>query len=213
MLINDVIFIAKGIFLTLEITACSLFIGLFLAIILSILRFIGYLNLAINIFISVMRGTPLILQLSLFYFAFPSLTGIKLDVFFTAIITFGLNSSAYIAEILRSGIENIPKGQFEAAESLHIPFYNKWKDIILPQVFRNVLPALINEFISLLKETAIISTIGAMDIMRRAQIISATEFTYFAPLMVAGLYYYILVFAIERLSKRIENKNKYVKHN
>ncbi len=88
----------------------------------------------------------------------------------------------------------MPKGQFEAAASLHIPAWYMWKDIILPQVVKNALPALINETIALLKETALISTIGGMDLMRNAQSVSAEHFTYFLPLCIAGFYYYMLVY-------------------
>jgi polar amino acid transport system permease protein len=126
-------------------------------------------------------------------------------------MAFGLNSSAYIAEILRAGIENIPKGQFEAAQTLEIPCYYMWKDIILPQVIKNILPAMVSEVIALLKETALIATIGGMDIMRSAQTIAAEQFTYFIPLCIAGAYYYALVLIIEYVGKIAEKWMGYVK--
>jgi polar amino acid transport system permease protein len=157
-------------------------------------------------YISILRGTPLILQLALIYFSLPGLIGIQLGVMASGIVAFGLNSSAYMAEVFRAGIESIPKGQFEAAQTLRIPYYFMWKDIILPQALKNILPAMTNEAISLLKETALITTIGGMDIMRSAQTLSAEQFTYFMPLCIAGLYYYILVLIIEFIGKKLEKR-------
>lgn len=126
----------------------------------------------------------------------------KLSIITAGILTFGLNSSAYVAEILRSGIESLPKGQCEAARTLEIPGFYMWKDIILPQVIKNILPAMVSEVITLLKETALITTIGGVDIMRTAQILAAEKFTYFMPLCIAGVYYYSLVLLVEYLGKK-----------
>jgi polar amino acid transport system permease protein len=142
----------------------------------------------------------------LIYFSAPTLTGLHLSILAAGIITFGLNSSAYFAEILRAGIESLPKGQFEAASTLHIPAYYLWKDIILPQVLKNIFPAVVNEVISLLKETALISTIGGMDLMRNAESLGAEQFIYFMPLCIAGGYYYGLVLLIETFGKKIEQR-------
>ncbi|CDZ77979.1 Arginine transport system permease protein ArtQ [Legionella massiliensis] len=205
---QNLTYIGQGTVLTLELMAGGMLIGLILGTILAVLRHKGFAKTVINRFISIMRGTPLILQLSFIYFAAPALIGLKANILVAGILTFGLNSSAYIAEILRSGIENLPKGQFEAAKTLQIPSFYLWKDIILPQVIRNILPALINEMIALLKETALISTIGGMDLMRKAQSIAAEQFSYFLPLCIAGCYYYGLVLLIEQLGKKIEKRGQ-----
>lgn len=202
-LIQNILVIGNGIVLTLKLLAGGLLIGLMLGTTLAIVRHQGYAQCIINRFISVMRGTPVILQLSFIYFALPGLTGIRPDILLAGVLTFGLNSSAYMAEIIRAGIEQLPKGQFEAANSLQIPTFYLWKDIILPQVIKNILPALINETIALAKETALISTIGGMDLMRKAQSIAAEQFTYFVPLCIAGAYYYALVLFIEYWGKKI----------
>ncbi len=207
-LIKSIIFIGQGITLTLELMFGGIIIGLILGTLLSIARHMKIASLLIRSFISVIRGTPLLLQLSLLYFTLPSLFSFKCDLLTVGIIAFGINSSAYVAEILRSGIESLPKGQFEAAQTLQIPRWLMWKDIILPQVVHNVLPSLVNEFIALLKETAIISTLGGMDIMRRAQSVAAEQFTYFIPICIAGIYYYLLIFCIEQISIKIEKKVK-----
>lgn len=201
-LIADLLIVGKGITLTLELLGGGVLIGFVLGLILSICYYKNRAKLMISSFISVMRGTPLILQLSLIYFAIPTLTGITPSISIAGIIAFGLNSAAYFAEILKSGIQSIPKGQFEVAKTLQIPNFYLWKDIILPQVIKVISPALINEVIALLKETALISTIGGMDLMRQAQSLAAERFTYFLPLMIAAAYYYVLVIIIELLSKQ-----------
>jgi polar amino acid transport system permease protein len=186
-------------------------IGLILGVLLSVLRYCNVCRALVNGWVSVVRGTPLILQLSIIYFVAPRVIGVRLDVLSAGIISFGLNSSAYVAEILRSGIESLPKGQFEAARTLGIPNFYMWKDIILPQVILNIFPALVNEVIALLKETTLISIIGGMDVMRRSQIIAAEQFEYFMPLCIAGAYYYCLVLFIEFIGRRIERRMAYDK--
>ena len=207
---QSVLFVGKGLALTLQLLAGGVLIGFMLGTIWAICRYQSIGRGTINRFISVMRGTPLLLQLSLIYFSAPTLTGLHLNILVAGIITFGLNSSAYFAEILRAGIESLPKGQFEAAATLHIPTQYVWKDIILPQVFKNIFPAIVNEVIALLKETALISTIGGMDLMRNAESLAAEQFTYFMPLCIAGGYYYGLVLLIETIGKYIEKRGNYV---
>jgi polar amino acid transport system permease protein len=206
---QNITFIGSGIALTLGLTFGSLLIGLVIGTLLAILRQVRGLRFIINRYISIARGTPLLLQLSFFYFAIPGIFGVTLSILTAGIISFGFNSSAYIAEIFRSGIEALPKGQFEAAQTLRIPTWLMWKDIILPQVIRNVFPALINEMIALLKETALISTIGGMDLMRRAQSVASEQFSYFGPLCIAGAFYYLTILLIEFAGKQVEKRNRY----
>lgn len=205
-IIEQIITIGKGAFITLELLFGSFSLGLVLAIFIAVLRYQGIAVWILDKFVSVLRGTPLILQLSFMHFVLPSLVGIKFSIITTGIITFGINSSAYVAEILRGGIESLPKGQFEASKTLYIPKYYMWKDIILPQVITNVLPTLINELIALLKETAIISVIGGMDIMRQSDLIAAEKFDYFMPLCIAGVYYYVFVLIIEFFGRKLESR-------
>lgn len=209
-LIQNLLFIGKGIGLTLELLAGGLLIGIILGTFWAICRYQGLAASLLKRIISIIRGTPLILQLGLIYFSAHNVTGLSPSILSAGIIAFGLNSSAYFAEILRAGIDSLPKGQFEAAVSLQIPKYFMWKDIILPQVFKAIFPAIVNEMIALLKETALISTIGGMDLMRSAQSLAAEQFTYFMPLCIAGAYYYGLVLLIESLGKKIEKRTFYV---
>lgn len=207
---SSIRYISGGIIVTLEYTLISVCLGLFLGSLLSLCKLSH--NKALQIFassyISIFRGTPLLIQLSLIYFAIPTVIHYKLSVFEAGIIAFSLNSAAYIAEIIRAGIESIDKGQFEAAKALGVPYYNMIKDIIFPQAIKNILPALVNEVVNLLKETAIISVIGGADLMARAQIVVAEKYSYFIPLLIASAYYYILVEILSYLAKILERKLK-----
>lgn len=208
-LISYVLFIGSGVTVSLGLLIGGLLLGLTLGITLSVLRYKKIGASVINALISIVRGTPLILQLSFVYFSAPTLIGMRLNILTAGILTFGFNSSAYIAEIVRAGIQSLPKGQFEAAKTLEIPSFYMWKDIILPQVIKNILPTMVGEVIALLKETALIATIGGMDIMRMAQMLAAEQFTYFMPLCIAGVYYYGLVLLIEFAGKKIEQGNSH----
>ena len=206
--IEQFLYVGKGLFFTLQLLVLSLCLGGVAGFILSFLRFTKRFHRPIAIFVSVIRGTPLILQLSIVFYSIPRLTGWQMDFLSAGLFAFGLNSSAYISEIFRSGLESLPKGQFEAAQTLHIPVFYMWRDIIIPQMIRRVCPALTSEVINLLKETALISSIGGIDIMRRAQLLAASQFTHFLPLCIAALYYYVLVLCIEYGGKIMENRLK-----
>jgi polar amino acid transport system permease protein len=206
--------IGAGLTVTLQLLVGSFLIGITVGSLLSVLRYSNVSRICtflIDRIVSIIRGTPLILQLSLIYFSVPVIFGVRLSTVSAGVIAFGVNSSAYISEILRSGIESLPKGQFEAAKTLGIPKFRMWKDIIMPQVIANIFPAIINEIIALLKETALIATIGGMDIMRRSQTAAAEQYEYFMPLCIAGVYYYFLVVFVEFVGKKIENGKLHVK--
>jgi polar amino acid transport system permease protein len=207
--LGAILFIVSAVSVSLELLIGGLLIGGLFGVVLSILRYCNVCKFAASCFVSVVRGTPLILQLGLVYFSLPGLIGIRLDVITAGIVTFGLNSSAYLAEILRSGIESIPKGQFEASKTLGIHGFYMWIDIILPQVIRNSFSSIVNEFVALLKESAVISTIGGLDIMRASQMVAAQQFEYFWPLCVAGFCYYAIVLAIEFVGRKIEQRVKW----
>ncbi len=145
---------------------------------------------------SVFRGTPLLLQIALVYYATPQITGYNIPALLAGVITFTLNSGAYISETIRAGILAVDKGQGEAALSLGVPYKPMMMDIILPQGLKNILPALVNESIALLKDSALVSTIGVADLLRRAQIVGAEKYIYFEPLLFAGIVYYLLVMAL-----------------
>jgi polar amino acid transport system permease protein len=205
-LLEDFLFVGSGVLVTFQLVLFATIISVFIGLGLAIMKYNNIGALFINFFISIIRGTPAILQLSFVYFAIPGILNIKLDIIVAGSIAFGLNHAAYFAEIFRSGIQSIPRGQFEVSKSLRIPRYYMYKDIILPQIIRNTLPTMINELASILKHSALISTIGGADIMRKSHILSVQKFTYFTPLIIAGVYYQTAVLFLERLSKKIENK-------
>lgn len=164
------------------------------------------LKIFADFYTSIFRGTPLILQLTMIYFATPQLLGYDISALQAGVIAFSLNSAAYTSEIIRAGIMAVDKGQREAALSLGIPYRKMMQDIILPQALKNILPALVNEGIALLKDSALVSIIGAADLMRRANIVAAEKYLYFEPLIIVGLIYYTMVMTMTWLARRLERR-------
>ncbi|WP_080845278.1 amino acid ABC transporter permease [Cytobacillus gottheilii] len=203
-------FILKGILVTVQIVLLAGVIGFILGIILSLFKIssIKVLGIFADIYTSIFRGTPLILQLMIIYFGSPQIFGYQIEEVTAAVAAFALNSAAYISEIIRAGIQAVDKGQSEAAMALGVPYRPMMLNIILPQAMKNILPALMNEFITLTKESAIVTTIGVMDIMRRAYIIGADKFRFIEPLLLAGLIYYIMVITLTFLGKLVERRMK-----
>lgn len=201
---SSVLYIMGGIKVTLALTLFSLLCGFIWGGILAVFKVsdIRPLNWFAAGYTSVFRGTPLLLQLSIFYFAFP----IELTWWQAGILTFSLNSGAYISEIIRGGIHAVDKGQMEAAKSLGVPYVRAMYDIILPQAIRKILPSLVNESIDLLKESALISVISGVDILRRAMIVANEKYTFFEPLIIAGALYYIMVMILATGAKLLERK-------
>jgi arginine/lysine/histidine transport system permease protein len=205
-IIPSIPYILKGIGVTLQIAIGASIIGFIIGILLALCK-IGKVNVLrwiADFYTSIFRGTPLVLQLMIIYYAVPQLLDIQIDPVPTAIIAFGLNSGAYISEIIRGGINAVDKGQMEAAQALGIPYAKMMKDIIIPQAVKNILPSLVNEFITLNKETAVVTVISALDIMRRAYIVGGATYRYLEPLLFAGVIYYIMTLVLTFLGKRIE---------
>jgi len=190
-----ILYIISGTAVTLKYSITSVVFGSALGIILALCRVsnVATLRLLSRCYMSIFRGTPVILQLSICYFVLPQMLNIDLGKYLPIILALSLNSAAYVGEIIRSGINSVSKGQLEAARALSLPYTTTMRYIILPQALRNSIPALLNEVINLIKESSIMSIIGELDIMRRAQIIAMEEYNYFKPLVVAGLNYYIIV--------------------
>ncbi len=201
-------YILEGIGVTLQIVVFATIIGLILGIILALCKIgtIQPLRWFADFYTSIFRGTPLVLQLMIIYYAVPQITGIKIDPMPAAIAAFGLNSGAYISEIIRAGINAVDKGQLEASKALGIPYTKMMKDIILPQAMKNILPSLMNEFITLNKESAIVTVIGAADIMRRAYVVGGATFRYLEPLLIAGLIYYVMTLVLTFFGKLMEKR-------
>ena len=135
------------------------------------------------------------------YFATPQLTGYKITMFAAGVLTLGLNGSATISEAVRGGIEGVDRGQYDAAKALSVPYVPTMAHIIIPQALRSVVPALVNEIITVLKSSALVSVIGLMDLMRAAESIQAFTYRAFEPFFVAAIIYYVIVMALSALGR------------
>ncbi|WEV36003.1 ABC transporter permease subunit [Mycolicibacterium fortuitum] len=195
--------------MTIPLTVISFAIGLVIALAVALARLSSNLvlsNLA-RFYISIIRGTPLLVQLFIVFFALPEF-GVKIDPFPAAVIAFSLNVGGYAAEIIRSAIQSIPKGQWEAAETIGLNYTGTLRRIILPQAARVAVPPLSNTLISLVKDTSLASTILVTELLRQAQIIAAPTFEFFALYGTAAIYYWViclvLSFGQSRLERRLE---------
>ena len=209
-------YIVKGLGNTLLITVFAVILGIVLGFLIAIIR-TGHdrnggftiLNAICKVYLTVMRGTPVMIQLLIIYYVILASATNKIMV---AAIAFGLNSAAYVAEIVRSGIMSVDIGQFEAGRSLGLNYSQTMQSIIIPQAVKNILPALLNEFISLLKETSISGYIGLMDLTKGGDIIRSNTYEAFLPLIAVALIYLVLVmllsFCVSRLERKLRNNER-----
>lgn len=183
----------KGSVMTIELTVITIVIGTILGILLALLKLSKNVVLKIisGFYTWIFRGTPLLLQLFFFYYGLPFI-GIKLTPFEAAVIGLSLNCSAYMAEIIRGGIQSIDKGQFEAAKALGFNYLETMRKIILPQTFKLIIPPVGNEFIAMLKDTSLVSTIAMVELMRSAQQMYATTFKPIEVFLTAGVLYLLM---------------------
>ena len=191
---------------TLEVTVCSLLLGLLFSIPLSLFKIsnIKPLEWFASFYTSIFRGVPLMVQVFMMYFGVPLVLPVKFTAFTAGTLVFSMNSAAYISESMRGGIKAIDKGQYEAAMALGVHYGAMMKDIILPQAIKSVMPSLVNEFISLLKNTTLIASIGLVDILRVGQLIQFRTYRAFEPFFAIAVFYYILVMALSFLGKLLE---------
>ena len=204
-------YIVKGLGVTLKVTFFAVILGIVLGFIIAIIRSthdktgklkIG--NLICRVYLTVVRGTPVLIQLMIIYFVI--FAPLRIDKVMVAIIAFGLNSAAYVAEIVRSGIMSVDIGQFEAGRSLGLNYQQTMQSIILPQAIKNILPALLNEVISLLKETSISGYIGLMDLTKGGDIIRSNTYEAFLPLIAVAIIYLALVMLLSFLAGKLERR-------
>lgn len=198
----------EGAKITLQLSAISLIMGIGLGSILSLLKLSKSKLLSgfSSIYIELVRGTPMMVQIAIVYYGSFVLTGINISAFIASVIAVSLNSAAYVAEIFRSGIQSIDKGQWEAAKSLGLTEGQTMKHIIMPQAIKNILPALGNEFVTLIKETSVASTIGVTDLMFNSNIVLSTSYVPFYPLLIVGIIYFILTYSLSQLVRLLEKK-------
>lgn len=209
----------KGLGVTLQITVCACILGIIIGLIVAIIKvsrensrspILKVLNKICDVYLSIFRGTPVMVQLMFFWFAIFTNTPVSRE--WTCVIAFGINSGAYVAETIRAGILAVDAGQMEAGRSLGLTNFTTYRYIVLPQALKNILPALCNEFIALLKETAIVSTIAVVDLTKAANLIMSRTFDPFVPLITAALFYWVIVtimnFFIKRLERRLRQSDK-----
>ena len=206
-------YLVDGFLITIEISACAVLMGLCIGFLVAVIRSAHdqtgrykVLNFLCHIYLTVVRGTPVVVQLLIIYFViFGSVDVSKVLV---AIVAFGVNSGAYVAEIIRSGIMAVDSGQMEAGRSLGLSYGTTMRSVILPQAFKNVLPALGNEFIVLLKETSVCGYIALQDLTKGGDIIRSQTYDAFLPLIAVALTYLVVVVCLSQLLKKLENSLK-----
>lgn len=185
---------------------CGAIIGSFIALVkLSKFKILSW---PASIYITFLRGTPMLVQVFIVFFGTTALLGLDISALICGTIALVINSSAYIAEIIRAGINAVDKGQTEAAQCLGLNYSKTMIHIVLPQAFKNILPALGNEFVTLIKESSIISTIGVGEIMFNAQVVQGISFDPFTPLIIAACMYFILTFSLSSVMSLIEGRMK-----
>ncbi len=163
-----------------------------------------FLSKAAKVYIDIIRGTPLLVQLYLVYFGLATI--LDLNDFVSGVIAVSVNTTAYIAEIIRSGIQSVDKGQMEAARSMGMPKRMAMRQIILPQAMKNILPAIGNEFATLIKETSIVSLIGIHDLMYSSDTVRGATFTVFIPLLMTAFLYFVMTTTIAFFMDKLERK-------
>lgn len=193
---------------TIEITAVSVFIGFCIGLFVGIARIckVKVLRILAAIYADCIRGTPLLVQIFLIYFALPILTEHRVEPFVAAVAACGINSGAYVSEIFRAGIQAIDVGQMEAGRSLGLSWWQTMYYVILPQAVRNILPPLGNEFIAMLKDSSLVSVIGFEELTRRGQLIIAQTYGSFEIWSTVAILYLIMTLAISRAVAMLEKK-------
>lgn len=201
----------NGLAVTLKITFFAVILGFILGFGVAVVRNIydntkklKFLNFLCNIYLTVIRGTPVVVQLLIIYFVIFS--SVRIDKSFAAILAFGINSGAYQAEIFRSGINSVPKGQMEAGRSLGFSYPQTMITIIMPQAIKNILPTLANEFIVLMKETSVAGYIALDDLTKAGDVIRSRTYSAMMPFLAVALLYLIMVMLFSYLVKLLERR-------
>lgn len=208
---NRYMYFLKGLLNTLIMAFFACIIGIILGIILAIIidynektKKISFLSFLSKIYIGLIRGTPSLLQLMIIYYII--FRSININIIIVGIISFGLNSAAYVSQIIKSGIISVSIGQTEAAKMLGLNYVQSMRYIIMPQAMRNIMPALGNEFITLLKETSVAGYIGIIELTKASDIIASRTYDYFFPLFIVAIIYLLLTVGLSKILNIIERK-------
>lgn len=208
LIASSIPLLLTGAAVTIEITVLSIALGIFIGLFAGVARIssIKIVRLVAAVYVDFFRGTPLLVQIFIIYFALPVITGQRVDPFVAAIAGCGINSGAYVAEIFRAGIESIDKGQMEAGRSLGMTWLQTMGYIIVPQAFRRVIPPLGNEFIALLKDSSLVSVIGFEELTRRGQLIIARTYGALEIWLSVAVIYLVMTLTISRLVAYLEKR-------
>ena len=210
LVVNSFPLLLVGAGVTIKITALSVALGVVIGLFVGIARIsrIKILRVLAAIYVDFFRGTPLLVQIFLVYFALPVITGQRVDPFVAAIGSCGINSGAYVAEIFRAAIQSIDKGQMEAGRSLGMTWVQTMRYIIVPQAFKRVIPPLGNEFIALLKDSSLVSVIGFEELTRRGQLIIAKTYGSLEIWISVAVIYLAMTLTISRFVAYLERRYK-----
>lgn len=203
-------YFVTGIKYTILVAAITLVFGTILGTVLGIARMsrIKIIQILSAIYIEFVRGVPLITQIFMFKFGLYVLFKISLNAFQIALIAISLNSAAYVAEIIRSGIASVDRGQMEAGRSLGLSHVQTMKHVIMPQAIKNILPALGNEFVTLIKETSVATVIGLTELTFQTSIVQSVSFDMFRPIVISAMVYFTLTFSLSRILAVFERRLK-----
>ena len=200
----------KGAEITIILALCAVLFGTILGLLLTLIRRskIKPISILATAYVEFVRGTPLLVQIYIIYIGLPNLTGLDMSDMAVGIVALSLNSAAYVSEIIRAGIEAVDKGQMEASRSLGMTQGQAMIDIIIPQAFKNILPALGNEFISVIKESSMVSVIGVAELMYNAGIVRGNTALGLEPVIVAAVFYFVITFTLTRCLGFVERRLK-----
>ena len=211
---DNLIFMLQGAGLSLLLAAIAVCLGLILGTLGAAAKLSKYKILRIlgNVYVEVIRGTPMLLQILFFYLAVPliiqSITGERFnaDPFICGLIALSINSGAYSTELIRSGIRGVDKGQWEACETIGMNYIQTMRHVILPQAFKRIVPPIVSEFITLIKDSSLISCIGVSELLLRTQVMGANYSNYLVPLVTAGCMYLAMTLTVSYFARRLERK-------
>ncbi len=204
-------YIFSGLGNTIVMALFAVIIGLIFGLLIALIRNnyennkrLPLLNTLCKGYVAIIRGTPVLLQLMIIYYVI--FASVNINVVLVGIIAFGLNSAAYVSEIIRAGLDSIDKGQMDGGRALGFNYHETMRYIILPQALKNVMPALCNEFITLLKETSVAGYIGIIELTKAGDIIASRTYNYFFPLILTALIYLILTLGLSKIVTRFEKR-------
>jgi polar amino acid transport system permease protein len=200
-------FLLEGLWITIRITLIGITIAIVVGLLVAVVRLshIPLVSRVFDFYVQFMRGTPLLIQAYAAFFILP-MYGLRFSPMVTGIIVIGLNYSAYTAEVYRSGINDVARGQWEAAKALNLPMSSTWTRIILPQAVRSVIPVLGNYFIQMFKDSAILSAITVFELAAHAQAVGSNNFRYLEPLTLAGLLFFLVSYPSSHLVRLLERR-------